>query len=107
MNSDTLRDPGGFATTRWSIVLAAGTNDTQAGAALGELCRLSWYPLYAFVRRQGPPPNSYPGTTFMVLDALVALGICLFAGFRAWRKIAGRPEQPVAASVPREPSIQP
>src|SRR3954470_24581979 len=42
-----------FATTRWSIVLAAGTNDPQAGAALGELCRLYWYPLYAFVRRQG------------------------------------------------------
>jgi RNA polymerase sigma-70 factor (ECF subfamily) len=42
-----------FATTRWSVVLAAGANNTQAGAALGELCRLYWYPLYAFVRRQG------------------------------------------------------
>ncbi|HEV7406383.1 MAG TPA: sigma factor [Chthoniobacteraceae bacterium] len=53
MNSDAPRVAGGFATTRWSIVLAAGANDTQAGKALGELCRLYWYPLYAFVRRQG------------------------------------------------------
>jgi RNA polymerase sigma-70 factor (ECF subfamily) len=46
-----------FATTRWSVVLAARANDTQAGAALGELCRLYWYPLYAFVRRQGHSPE--------------------------------------------------
>jgi RNA polymerase sigma-70 factor (ECF subfamily) len=54
MTSDAAPPGGGiFATTRWSVVLAAGGNNTQAGAALGELCRLYWYPLYAFVRRQG------------------------------------------------------
>jgi RNA polymerase sigma-70 factor (ECF subfamily) len=42
-----------FATTRWSVVLAAG-NSTPAGAeALAVLCRVYWYPLYAYVRRQG------------------------------------------------------
>lgn len=45
-----------FATTRWTLVLAAGnahgaTADTRA--ALEELCRIYWYPLYAFVRRRG------------------------------------------------------
>ena len=45
-----------FATTRWTLVLAAGktrgaTLDTCA--ALEELCRIYWYPLYAFVRRRG------------------------------------------------------
>ena len=45
---------GGFATTRWSLVLAAG-RDLTAGsrAAMSELCELYWRPVYAFARRQG------------------------------------------------------
>jgi RNA polymerase sigma factor (sigma-70 family) len=43
-----------FATTHWSVVLAAGRSDSpQATAALEKLCRAYWFPLYAFVRRQG------------------------------------------------------
>jgi DNA-directed RNA polymerase specialized sigma24 family protein len=43
-----------FATTHWSVVLAAGaTTSPQAAAALEQLCRTYWYPLYAFVRRRG------------------------------------------------------
>lgn len=43
-----------FATTQWSMVIAAGRNDTvRSQAALGRLCSIYWYPLYAFVRRQG------------------------------------------------------
>lgn len=43
-----------FATTRWTVVLAAGGRDApQAEAALEELCRIYWYPLYAYVRRHG------------------------------------------------------
>jgi RNA polymerase sigma-70 factor (ECF subfamily) len=43
-----------FVTTHWSVVLAAGDNDTlQAQVALEELCRTYWYPLYAYVRRRG------------------------------------------------------
>ena len=43
-----------FATTHWSVVLAArdGTA-TQAQSALDTLCRTYWYPLYAYVRRRG------------------------------------------------------
>lgn len=45
---------GVFATTHWTVVLAAGSGDLpQATVALEELCRTYWYPLYAFVRRQG------------------------------------------------------
>jgi RNA polymerase sigma-70 factor (ECF subfamily) len=44
----------GFAQTRWSVVLLAARTDTvRAEAALGQLCRAYWYPLYAFVRRSG------------------------------------------------------
>jgi len=43
-----------FATTHWSVVLAAGqSTDAQASEALEQLCRAYWYQLYAFVRREG------------------------------------------------------
>ena len=43
-----------FATTHWTVVLAAGRRSTpQSDRALEELCRTYWYPLYAYVRRQG------------------------------------------------------
>jgi DNA-directed RNA polymerase specialized sigma24 family protein len=43
-----------FATTHWSMVLAAGQSaDAQASQALEQLCRAYWYPLFAYVRRRG------------------------------------------------------
>jgi RNA polymerase sigma-70 factor (ECF subfamily) len=46
-----------FATTHWSVVLAAREQETpQAAAAWEQLCRTYWYPLYAYVRRQGHRP---------------------------------------------------
>lgn len=43
-----------FATTHWSVVLAASeVNTIQASKALEKLCRAYWYPLYAYVRRRG------------------------------------------------------
>jgi len=43
-----------FGTTRWTVVLQAGgpTSDGSA-AALEQLCRTYWYPLYSFARRSG------------------------------------------------------
>src|SRR5439155_6041230 len=50
--------PGWFATTHWSVVLAAGqVTSPEAEAALEKLCRAYWYPLYAYVRRQGHSPH--------------------------------------------------
>jgi RNA polymerase sigma-70 factor (ECF subfamily) len=42
-----------FVTTHWSVVLSAG----EEGAALERLCQTYWYPLYAYVRRQGRSPH--------------------------------------------------
>jgi len=43
-----------FATTHWTVVLAAGKRSTpQSDRALEELCRTYWFPLYAYVRRHG------------------------------------------------------
>jgi len=45
---------GRFATTRWSLVLAAGRHSNPRSAeALASLCETYWYPVYALVRRQG------------------------------------------------------
>jgi RNA polymerase sigma-70 factor (ECF subfamily) len=42
-----------FATTRWSVVLAAGDVDRpDSRTALTQLCENYWYPLYAYVRRR-------------------------------------------------------
>ncbi len=42
-----------FKTTRWSLVVSAGHDDEAGRRALNELCTLYWYPLYAYLRRQG------------------------------------------------------
>jgi RNA polymerase sigma-70 factor (ECF subfamily) len=42
-----------FETTRWSLVLAAGRETSGSAEALEWLCATYWYPLYAYVRRQG------------------------------------------------------
>jgi RNA polymerase sigma factor (sigma-70 family) len=45
-----------FASTHWSVVLAARETDTAPAAeALEKLCRTYWPPLYAFIRREGYP----------------------------------------------------
>ena len=45
---------GWFASTHWSLVLAAQEGDSaMASDALEKLCRTYWPPLYAFIRREG------------------------------------------------------
>jgi RNA polymerase sigma-70 factor (ECF subfamily) len=43
-----------FATTHWTVVLAAGQRRTpESDFALEQLCKTYWFPLYAYVRRRG------------------------------------------------------
>jgi RNA polymerase sigma-70 factor (ECF subfamily) len=50
--SDAARN--GFASTQWSVVLAArDASSGRAHAALSTLCSTYWRPLYLFVRRSG------------------------------------------------------
>jgi RNA polymerase sigma-70 factor (ECF subfamily) len=45
---------GQFATTHWSVIAAARDGDApQVQEALAALCQTYWYPLYAYIRRQG------------------------------------------------------
>ena len=47
-----------FTTTHWTVVLAAGGSDPdRKSAALEQLCRTYWYPLYAYIRRRGNGPE--------------------------------------------------
>ena len=45
---------GRFRTTRWSAVLLSAQSQAPGSqAALAELCRIYWSPIYVFVRRRG------------------------------------------------------
>jgi RNA polymerase sigma-70 factor (ECF subfamily) len=62
-----------FATTHWSIVLAAGdTKSPEAKEALERLCRAYWYPIYAYVRRKGYGRDDAQDLTQEFFSRLVA-----------------------------------
>jgi RNA polymerase sigma factor (sigma-70 family) len=51
-------DPARFHTTRWSAIFVAAQSQLPGSqAALTDLYRLYWYPLYAFARRRGYGPH--------------------------------------------------
>jgi len=61
-----------FATTQWSLVLsAADRTSPRWQQSLAELCGAYWYPLYAFVRRQGKSPQEAEDLTQEFFLALV------------------------------------
>ncbi|HEY3967553.1 MAG TPA: sigma-70 family RNA polymerase sigma factor [Planctomycetaceae bacterium] len=67
--------PERFATTRWSIVAAAGQRDAgDARTALTTLCESYWYPVYAFIRRQGYSPPDAEDCTQAFFAALLDKG---------------------------------
>jgi RNA polymerase sigma-70 factor (ECF subfamily) len=48
----------GFHTTHWTVVLTASAEAGPAAQeALANLCSTYWFPLYAFIRRQGASPH--------------------------------------------------
>ncbi len=61
MDSSATGEPRGadawFVTTHWSVVLSAQDKDSaRSNEALEALCRVYWYPLYAYARRVGQSP---------------------------------------------------
>jgi RNA polymerase sigma-70 factor (ECF subfamily) len=64
-----------FATTSWTQVLAArGSPSSESRAALESLCKVYWYPLYAFVRRQGHGPEESRDLTQSYFSELLEKG---------------------------------
>src|SRR5207247_4990676 len=61
-----------FATTHWSVVLAARDGDSRDSlAALERLCRAYWRPVYAYIRREGHGPADTQDLTQEFLSRLV------------------------------------
>ncbi len=77
LGQDSIESPGAvgqplFATTHWSVVLAAADEDVPgAAAALEQLCRTYWYPLYVYVRRRGYAPEDAQDLTQEFFAALL------------------------------------
>ncbi len=79
-----------FATTHWSVVQLAGRHDTpRAQQALSALCESYWYPLYAYVRRQGHSSHDAQDLTqeffarLLEINSLASLSADR-GRFRAW-----------------------
>jgi len=71
--SDPTAAPRIFATTHWSIVVAAGRGDSApARRALETLCRAYWYPIYVYVRRKGYGPDDAQDLTQEFFTQLIA-----------------------------------
>jgi RNA polymerase sigma-70 factor (ECF subfamily) len=69
-----------FATTHWSLVLAAGGAESPATSqALERLCAAYWYPLYAYVRRQGRSQEDAQDLTQEFFRRLLAHNYLRFA----------------------------
>ena len=63
-----------FHTTHWSVVISARGDAGGARIALGKLCDAYWYPLYAFVRRQGFSTHDAQDLTQEFFARLLAKG---------------------------------
>jgi len=71
-NSPTAPQSGVFATTHWSLVVAAKGESASAGEALDRLCQLYWQPLYGYVRRRGHSPEDAKDLTQEFFSRLLA-----------------------------------
>jgi DNA-directed RNA polymerase specialized sigma24 family protein len=57
-HDSTGGDAGRFRTTRWTAVLLSAQSQAPGSQeALAQLCRIYWYPIYAFVRHQRYNPE--------------------------------------------------
>ena len=57
IGGNAYHGPAAFTTTHWSVVLEAQGESPAAQEALEKLCRTYWRPIFAFLRRQGIPPE--------------------------------------------------
>jgi RNA polymerase sigma factor (sigma-70 family) len=66
--------PVAFVTTRWTRVLQARGDSTEAKAALSDLCAAYYAPVFAFIRRSAPDEDSARDLTQEFFARLLARG---------------------------------
>jgi len=72
LDSEVGPSPG-FEQTRWTLVRqAAGLDSPESREALEALCRAYWFPIYAFIRRQGHSPHDAQDLTQEFFTRLLA-----------------------------------
>jgi len=73
--NSNLPSAGRFATTHWSVVMAAGRPKSASyQQALETLCKTYWFPLYAYLRRHGCDSNQAEDYTQAFFAGLLAKG---------------------------------
>ena len=76
-HSETLERPapsGSFPQTRWSLVAAAGSDQTASRQALERLCRDYWLPLYTYLRIRGCSVEDAQDLTQTLFSNLIERG---------------------------------
>lgn len=74
-----------FATTQWSIVLAAHRGAPDAREALASLCRVYWYPLYAYAKRRAGDEHEAQDLTQAFFSRLLEMNLVAVADPRRGR----------------------
>ena len=88
----------GFAATRWSLVAGAAE---RAQASLAELCVRYWFPVYAYARRSGHPPEVAQQITLSYFHHLVTQRLAQRDAAASLDVLAGRlPGDPPWAPAP-------
>ncbi len=83
-----------FATTQWSVVLRAGSDDPEHATALATLCQGYWRPVYSYIRCRGHDADTARDLTQGFFAALLER-----RGLEAARRERGRFRHFLLASV--------
>jgi RNA polymerase sigma-70 factor (ECF subfamily) len=83
-----------FQTTRWSVVLQAGSGEVEHASALATLCQDYWRPVYAYIRWRGHDVDAARDLTQGFFAALLER-----RGLEAARRERGRFRDFLLASV--------
>jgi len=84
-NEDSPRHGKWFATTQWSVVLRAGSDEPEHATALATLCQGYWRPVYSYIRCRGHDAETARDLTQGFFAALLERG-----GLEAARRERGR-----------------
>jgi DNA-directed RNA polymerase specialized sigma24 family protein len=91
-----------FPTTSWTLVhVLQGADEAKSREALNEICKCYWYPIYAFLRRQGHPKSEAEDLVQQLFESLLAEG-----GLQEVRRDKGKLRSFLIGAAKRQASRQ-